>query len=309
MHQRHDRPAPGGHGPRCQASERQEDHRLRRRDEFARSEGRASLSFHGAAGARQRGDLVHQRQGAGREPDRRRGQGAEDRPHHPQHRAPGDPRRCARLRQALPRDLPHLGRRTGAVGTTGRQARGDHPQARRHGRGHLRDGGDDRARLPDGRPRGLRHPPRSRGGEALEHRAHLGDRRRHHADPRRPRLRDRAVAGGARREADRRRADLPRLPDQPDLRGLVRDHASLHGARGGRQAPPGRRRPDRPGEAGGRQGQGVLPRCRLLRLVVSDRAGSAGGGSRATPSSGGSRPTCGSSTAPRASSRARSSTA
>ena len=36
-----------------------------------------------------------------------------------------------------------------------------------------------------------------------------------------------------------------RLPHQPDLRGLERDHAPLHGARGGRQAPPGRRRDDR----------------------------------------------------------------
>ena len=66
----------------------------------------------------------------------------------------------------------------------------------------------------------------------------LGDRRRDAADPRRPRLRDRALARG-------RAASTPipverddaRLPHQPDLRGLERDHAPVHGARGGRQAP------------------------------------------------------------------------
>ena len=49
----------------------------------------------------------------------------------------------------------------------------------------------------------------------------LGDRRRHHADPRRARLRDRAVAPGARRRAGAGRAHDARLPHQQDLRGLV----------------------------------------------------------------------------------------
>ena len=287
----------------------QEDQRLRRRDGLARREGRAPLPLHGPAGARQRGDLVHGRAGAGREPDRRRGQGPQDRAHHAQHRAPGDSRRIARQRQAVPRDLPHLGRRARAVGPADRQARGDRPQARRHGGDHLRDGGDDRARLPDGRSRRLRHPPRSGGGEAVEHRAHLGDRRRHDADPRRPRLRDRAVAGGARRGADPGRADDARLPHQPDLRGLVRDHAPVHGARGGRQAPPGRRRPDRSREAVRRQSEGVLPRRRLLRLVVPDPLARLGTLAALLGVRQRSPPTCASSSARRASSRGRSSTA
>ena len=60
----------------------------------------------------------------------------------------------------------------------------------------------------DGRPRRLRHPPRGGGGQGVEHRPRLGDRRRHDADPRRPRLRDRALA---RRRAARRRSPVERM--------------------------------------------------------------------------------------------------
>ena len=69
---------------------------------------------------------------------------------------------------------------------------------------------------------------------------------------------ERSLAG-ARRVADPRRAGDARLPHQPDLRGLERDHAPLHGARGGRQAPPGRGRDDRPEE---RQAARSWRRCR-----------------------------------------------
>ena len=69
--------------------------------------------------------------------------------------------------------------------------------------------------------------------------------RRADADPRRPRLRDRRVAEGARREADPGRAGDARHADQPDLRGLDRDHAPADRPRGGRPAPRGRRRDPR----------------------------------------------------------------
>ena len=100
----------------------------------------------------------------------------------------------------------------------------------------------------DGRPRRLRHPPRGRRRQGVEHRARLGDRRPDAADPRRPRLRDRELARRPRRDADPRRARDARLPHQPHLRGLERDDAPVHGARGGRQAPASRRRDDRPEE-------------------------------------------------------------
>ena len=91
------------------------------------------------------------------------------------------------------RDLPHVGRRARAVGQAGGQARGDRPQDRRHGGHHLRHGVDRRPGHRDVRPRRLRHPPGGGGRQGVEHRPHLGDRGRHHADPRRPRLRDRRL--------------------------------------------------------------------------------------------------------------------
>ena len=73
------------------------------------------------------------------------------------------------------------------------------------------------------------------------------------------------------------RAHHARLPHQPDLRGLERDHAPLHGARGGRQAPAGRRRHDRSEER--REGEarraaedpGAL--CQLVPAAVAARFG------------------------------------
>ncbi len=78
--------------------------------------------------------------------------------------------------------------RARAVGPARGQARGDRPQDRRHGRHHLRHGVDRLARHRDVRPRRLRHPPGGRGLQGVEHLLDLGDRRRDHADPRRPRL-------------------------------------------------------------------------------------------------------------------------
>ena len=62
---------------------------------------------------------------------------------------------------------------------------------RRH---HLRDRGDERARQRAGDARGLRHPARSRGGQGVGDGRVVSHRRRDAADPRRPRLRDRALA-------------------------------------------------------------------------------------------------------------------
>ena len=57
---------------------------------------------------------------------------------------------------------------------------------------------------PDGRRQAQRHPHRGRDRQALRVRAGLEGRRRADAGPRRPRLRDRRVAEGARRAAGRR---------------------------------------------------------------------------------------------------------
>ena len=128
-----------------------------------------------------------------REPDRPGGQGAQDRAHHAQRRPAVDPQRLGRRRQGGPGDLPAVVLRARAVGQAGRSARGDHAQDRRHGGEYLCDGGGGAPGDLDGRPGQLRHPPRGGGGQGVEHRPHLGDRRRHDADPRRPRLRDREL--------------------------------------------------------------------------------------------------------------------
>ncbi len=96
----------------------------------------------------------------------------------------------------------------------------------------------------------------------------LGDRRRDHADPRRTRVRDRAVAPGPRGRGGAGGAHDARLPHQQDLRGLVGDHAPLHGPRGGGQAPPGRGRHHRPREAARGQARHPAQDGGVLRLVV-----------------------------------------
>ncbi len=141
--------------------------------------------------------------------------------------------------QAVPGDLPQVGIRARAMGQARRQARGHRAQDLVHGRAHLRHGSHRRPRHRDGGPRRLRHPPGGSGGQGVEHRPHVGDRGRHDADPRRARLRDREEPEGARRAAHRRRAHDARLPHQQDLRGLLRDHAPLHGPRDGGQVYAG----------------------------------------------------------------------
>ena len=76
-----------------------------------------------------------------------------------------------------------------------------------------------------------------------------------------------------RRGADRGRADDARLPDQQDLRGVERDHASVHGPRGGRQAPRGRGLDHRPEEEPRREGPGAAQDRRLLRLLTGSQGG------------------------------------
>ena len=131
--------------------------------------------------------------------DRRGGQGAQDRPRHAQHRAPDAAGRLHRDRQALPRDRVGAGRTSASSGASRSGSTRRSPPPRGHGRHDLRHGIGVEAGERDGGPRRLRHPARGRRRQGVEHRPRLGDRRRDPADPRRPRLRDRALARGARR--------------------------------------------------------------------------------------------------------------
>ena len=135
-----------------------------------------------------------------------------------------------RRRQGDASRRARVGERARAVGTADRQARGDRAEDRAHGGEHVRDGSGGRAVDRALRAGRLRHPARGGDREAVQHRGRVAHRRRHAADPRRPRLRDGAVARAARREADSRRARDARLPHQSDLRGIVGDHAAVHRA-------------------------------------------------------------------------------
>ena len=155
--------------------EDQEDQRLRRRDRLAGRQGRVPLPLHGPEGARQRRDQLQGRARAAREPDRRGGQGAEDRAHHAQHRPPDAARRLRRHRQAVPRDRAAAGRtRAQQWGVPIWKHEAVGAPHRRHGGDHVRDGLDLQAGERDGRPRRLRHPPRGRGREGVEHGARAG---------------------------------------------------------------------------------------------------------------------------------------
>src|SRR5881409_516803 len=193
----------------------------------------------------------------------------EARADHPQHRAAHAAHHVGRRGEALPRDRARVGGRAGAVGSAHRQARRDRPEDRHDGREHVRHGGGGRAVRRDGGPRRLRHPPRGGDREAVQLRSGLAHHRRHRADPRRPGIRDGGLVAGPWREADPGGAHHAGLPHQPDFRGLIGDHASLHRARGGGQASPGggRRRAARQvarHAVAGRRALGAV-----LRLVVS----------------------------------------
>ncbi len=111
------------------------------------------------------------------------------------------PNICVGTAQGLPRRRARVVERARAVGQADRPARGRHAHDHGHRDPHLRDGVGGEPRDRDVRPRRLRHPPRGGGREGVEHLPRLGDRRRDDADPRRPRLRDRAVARLARRRS------------------------------------------------------------------------------------------------------------
>ena len=188
------------------------------------------------------------------------------------------------------------------------RARRDRAAPGRDGGDDVRDGRGGRPRLRNGGHGGPRHPPRSGSRQDVELRRGLEDRRPDAADPGRTRLRDGGLSALARRAGDPRRADHARLPDQSDLRGLIRDHAALHRARGsrppsrGREASSSTRRPlaTRSSRPSRRSEPSTEPGIR--------RAGSDGAAGRASPTSDRSRRTCDTSSARPGASRARSST-
>jgi hypothetical protein len=122
---------------------------------------------------------------------------------------------------------------------------------------------------------GLRHPPRGGGREGVEHGRgwHLIDETLQIRGGRGYETERSLAARGER--AHRVERMMRDCAHQQDLRGLERDHAPVHGARGGRQAPRGRRRARRP-EGGDRAKLAALPKIAAFYAGGTRRAGSAG---------------------------------
>ena len=103
-----------------------------------------------------------------------------------------------RRRAVEPEDRPRMVQRPHPVGPAGGQARGRGQEDRLHCGQRLRPGRRVRTVRRNGRRRAEGRPDRGGPGQAVVHRDQLPDRRRAGADPRRPRLRNRGLAGGPR---------------------------------------------------------------------------------------------------------------
>ena len=237
-------------------------HRVRGGGQRGRDHRRAPQRVHGPARAGERRDQVPRGPGAGGRPDRRGGPGPEDRPYHPEHRPALAARPAARRpgswRVKIAREWSgervQWGRPIGEheavakkiafIAATGLRARGRSSSC------------------PASWPTTSGSDIRIEAALAKLYCSEMAwqDRGRAGADPRRARLRDGGVAGRARRARRARRADAARHADQPDLRGLLGDHAPVHRPGGGGRAPGGGRRGDRAGPAGGRNGPARRPR-------------------------------------------------
>ena len=156
------------------------------------------------------------------------------------------PALCAGCRQVVPQDRPGV---VGASASSGAARSASTGRSRRRSRSSPRPPSrleavlELSAQLADAGTQG--HPDRGRAGQALVQRDGLAGGRRAGPDPGRPRLRDGGLAGRARRARGPRRADAARPADQPDLRGLDRDHAPADRPGGGRRPPARRGRPRR----------------------------------------------------------------
>ena len=284
---------------------RKANYRVHRRGQGAGRGDRAPLPVHGAQGDRERRAALHQRACAVREHPLGRGQGAQARAHHAEHRPPHPAGELRRRGQGNAPGGAPLGERARAVGTADREARGDRAEDRPHGGQHLRDGGGGRA---DGRSlgaRSLRHPARGGDRQDVEHGDRLEDRGRHAPDPRRSRLRDGGLAARARRGGHSCRTRDARLPHQPDLRGDVGGDAAVHRPRGGGPPLQDGVRPRRQGVDPEGEGLRARPRHEVLSALVSRRAGSARATCRwRTANSASSAGTCGGRSATRVTSGA-----
>ena len=202
-------------------------------------------AFMGLQGHRERRHPVPPGARAGREPARQGGPGPQDRADHPQHRPAVDPGDLRRRRQVVPQDRPRVVRRAGAVGPPV----GEHEAVAQKlsfmaaTTFALEAVLELSAQLADAGTKDIRIEAALAKLWASEMAWQIADELVQIRGGRGYETAD--SLRGPRRARRARRAAAARPADQPDLRGIHRDHAPADRPRGGRH-PPHRRRATSP---------------------------------------------------------------
>ena len=201
-------------------------------------------AFMGLRGIENGVTRFHQVRVPGREPARQGGRGPQDRPDHPQHRPALDPRDVRRRRQVVPQDRPRVVERRGSSGASrSASTRRSPPRSPFIAATTfaLEAVLDLSAQLADAGTKDIRIEAALAKLWASEMACQIADELVQIRGGRGFETADSLAARGERAVPAEQVAARP--ADQPDLRGLVGDHAAADRPRGGRRPPQGGRRP------------------------------------------------------------------
>ena len=246
-------------------------HRVRRRGRLAEaSPSRTATRSWACKGIENGVTRFHQVRVPGREPARQGGRGPQDRPDHAQHRPAVDPGDVRRRRQVVRSRSPASGRPSASSGASrSASTRRSRPRSSFIAATTfaLEAVLDLSAQLADAGSKDIRIEAALAKLWASEMACKIADELVQIRGGRGYETADSLAARGERAVPAEQIAARP--ADQPDLRGLVGDHAAADRPRGGRRAPEGRRRPRRARRRPAGQGEGGGQGQRLLRQVAA----------------------------------------